>query len=74
MPEHRVKFNVPFRDLGRSDVKFKVYTGKRKERRLLGTLLVSHGAIVWRPNKARERGTVTKDWHEFDRLMTNSKR
>ena len=42
---HKVIFNLPKRELGREDIEFVVeQDGKR-----FGTLLVSKGAIEWRP-------------------------
>jgi len=69
MAEHFVKFSVPYRRLGRSDIKFKVYTGN--DNRLFGTLLVSHGAIEWRPTRKQKK--IKKDWAEFNRMMTRKK-
>ena len=43
MAKHDVSFEVPRRQLGRSDVSFRV----RADGELLGTLTVSNGSIVW---------------------------
>jgi len=40
---HNVKFSIPERDLGRSDVEFCVSDGRAK----IGTLKVSKGTVVW---------------------------
>jgi hypothetical protein len=68
MAEHRVKFSIPYRVLGRSDIKFKIYNHQRRHPdELLGTLFVSHGAIEWRP--ARKKNKIKLDWPDFDRRM-----
>ncbi len=72
MSDHRVKFTVPYRDLGRSDIEFKIYAAGRQGRRsrirhIIGTLLVSHGAIEWRSRKKHKK--VRLDWDDFDRYM-----
>lgn len=68
MADHAVKFTVPFRDLGRSDVVFKIYSGAAEDdEHLLGTLMVSHGALEWRSRKKHH--TVRMDWDDFDRYM-----
>ena len=73
MADHRVKFNVPFRDLGRSDIEFKIYAARRRAvngrriRHIIGTLLVSHGAIEWRSRKKHHK--VRLGWDDFDRYM-----
>ena len=33
MADHSVKFTVPYRDLGRADVKFKIYAKERREQK-----------------------------------------
>ena len=60
---HDVKFEIPSRSLGRTDVKFVV----KKDRLVVGTLAVSNGSLVWFP-----RGTsygCKMGWAKFDRLM-----
>ncbi len=69
MADHSVKFTVPYRDLGRSDVKFKIYSKERRERKLVGTLYISHGAIEWRSRKKHKQSIVKLDWPDFDRYM-----
>ena len=70
MAEHSVRFTVPFRDLGRADVIFKVYADTGEGEGLLGTLLVSHGAIEWRSHRKQKK--VKKNWSDFDRLMAKA--
>ena len=49
---HTVTFNVPRRTLGREDIEFVV----EKDGVRFGTLLVSKGAVEWRPtNKVYRR-------------------
>ncbi len=67
MADHFVRFTVPYRDLGRSDVEFRIYGKERRDQYLIGTLLVSHGAIEWRSRKKHHK--VKLDWQDFDRLM-----
>ena len=73
MADHAVRFTVPYRDLGRSDIEFKVYSKERRARRverlLIGTLLISHGAIEWRSSRKHKQSTVKFDWQDFDRYM-----
>ena len=68
MAEHRVKFTIPYRVLGKSDIEFKVYNHQRRHNdSMLGTLFVSHGAIEWRP--ARKKTKIKLNWPDFDRRM-----
>jgi hypothetical protein len=60
---HQVKFSVPERKLGRSDVEFKVW----QDDSLLGTLKVSRGSIVWFPSNTTY-GYKTS-WEKFDEVM-----
>lgn len=75
MADHLVKFSVPFRTLGRRDIQFKIYAeegGRRKkDRHIVGTLLISHGAIEWRSRRKRKTSTIKLDWDDFDRYMQN---
>jgi hypothetical protein len=67
MADHSVRFTVPYRDLGRADVKFRIYAKERRDTYLIGTLLVSHGALEWRSRKKHHK--VKLSWQDFDRLM-----
>jgi len=73
MADHAVRFTVPYRDLGRSDIEFKVYSKQRRgrgvQRLLIGTLLISHGAIEWRSSRKHKQNTIKFDWQDFDRYM-----
>jgi len=73
MADHSVKFTVPYRDLGRADVKFKIYAKERRQRLLVGTLYISHGAIEWRSRKKHKQNIVKLDWPDFDRYMLKRK-
>ena len=60
---HKVTFNVPTRELGREDIVFVVL----KDERRFGTLLVSKGAVEWRPTNKKYRRKIS--WDRFDQLM-----
>lgn len=60
---HDVLFSIPPRALGRSDVEFTV----RKNGRVVGTLSVSKGSLVWFP-KRRSYGLKMR-WNRFDEVM-----
>ncbi len=60
---HAVSFEVPRRDLGKSDVLFHVKKGGVK----VGTLAVSKGAIVWFPKNHTIGHKLS--WARFDELM-----
>ena len=65
---HDVRFTIPERSLGKSDVRFSVY----EEGELLGTLQVSKGAVVWFPPGTSYGHKVR--WHEFDAMMRKRQR
>jgi hypothetical protein len=46
---HQVKFSIPERELGRSDIEFKVRKGRKNTKGVVGTLKISKGAVVWTP-------------------------
>ncbi len=46
---YAVKFDIPERALGRTDIEFRVW----EDDSALGTLLISKGAVVWRPSNQR---------------------
>ena len=60
---HDVSFSIPTRKLGKSDVEFTV----KKNSRMLGTLKVSNGSIVWFPLGTTYGHKLT--WTKFDALM-----
>ena len=63
MAKHDVRFQVPWRGLGKEDVVFQVVENEE----LLGTLKVSKGAVVWWPGKAKLGYKMT--WERFDQVM-----
>jgi hypothetical protein len=65
---HKVTFSVPERTLGREDVEFVV----EKDGVRFGTLLVSKGAVEWRPTNKVYRRRMR--WDRFDALMRQSGR
>jgi hypothetical protein len=60
---HDVRFQVPWRGLGKEDVVFRVSADDE----LLGTLKVSKGAVVWWPGKGKLGYKMR--WERFDRFM-----
>ena len=68
MPRHAVRFTIPERKLGNSDIEFAVYSDDER----LGALKISKGAIVWCPAN-KKRGYVM-GWDAFDRTMRDQGR
>ena len=60
---HKVTFSVPERSLGREDIEFVVMRDGAR----FGTLLVSKGAVEWRPTNKVYRRKLS--WSKFDQLM-----
>lgn len=65
---HKVSFAVPKRTLGREDIEFIV----EKDGVRFGTLLVSKGAVEWRPTNKVYRRRL--NWDRFDQVMRASGR
>ena len=63
---YEVKFEVPKRELGKSDVVFEV----KQDGITLGTLKISKGSLVWFPKDTTNGYRIT--WERFDRLMKDS--
>jgi hypothetical protein len=63
MATHQVHFSIPSRELGKADIEFKVW----QDDKLLGTLAVSKGAVVWFPSGTTYGHKMT--WSKFDALM-----
>lgn len=61
---HKVTFSLPERELGHADIEFLV----RREGSVIGKLLVSKGAIVWRKKWKSKRGKKL-GWARFHELM-----
>ena len=60
---HDVQFSIPPRDLGRSDIAFRV----KRDGSILGTLEVSKGSVVWFPKDASYGHKIA--WSDFDTIM-----
>lgn len=63
MAKHDVSFDVPRRQLGKSDINFLV----RADGEVLGKLSISNGSIVWFPKLSRKGRKIS--WKKFDELM-----
>ncbi len=63
MPRHDVRFTIPERKLGNSDIEFQIYSDEER----LGQLSVSKGAVVWRHANAKR--AYVMEWATFDRVM-----
>jgi len=61
---HSVKMNIPASDLSHSNVEFLV----KKNGSAFGKLLISKGAVVWRP-RAKSKRSRKLNWSRFDQLM-----
>lgn len=61
---HKVKMNIPTSELAHANVEFMV----KKNGRAFGKLLVSKGAVVWRPRSKVKRSRKLS-WPKFDQLM-----
>jgi len=68
MARHDVRFTIPERTLGNSDIEFAVYSDDER----LGVLKVSKGGIVWR--HANKRLGFVMDWDVFDRTLVREGR
>lgn len=60
---HKVSVNFPEQNLTKQDITFDV----RKDGKRFGTLLVSKGAIEWRPRSKQSNRKIS--WAAFDRMM-----
>ena len=63
MTQHTVTLEVPKRQISRADVKFQV----KADEKVLGTLTVSKGAVVWFPYKTKYGYKM--GWKKFDKIM-----
>ena len=63
MAQHTVTLEVPKRQISRADVKFQV----KADDKMLGTLTVSKGAVVWFPFGTKYGYKM--GWAKFDRFM-----
>jgi hypothetical protein len=60
---HNVKFTIPKRTLGTSDIEFEV----KQNGIMFGTLKISKGSLVWFP-KGTTKG-LKMGWTKFDKIM-----
>ena len=65
---YKVSFQAPPRDLGRADTSFFVH----QDGSLLGELLVSKGALEWRPSNSRH--SYKFPWVKFDEVAQKNGR
>jgi len=63
MPKHNVFFNLPRRELGKTDVVFEIFSDLEK----FGTITISKGALEWWPSNAKK--PFRMDWTRFDRAI-----
>lgn len=63
MAKHDVGFTLPERWLGKADAEFKVY----EDGKLLGTLAISNGSVVWWPTGTTYGHKMR--WGRFDAIM-----
>lgn len=68
MAEHEVKFTIPYRDLGKSDVEFKV----KQNSETFGELKISKGSLVWFPKDTQIGHRAT--WAQFNKFMRKMKK
>lgn len=61
---HTVKFEVPQRDLSHANIAFYV----KKDGKAFGKLLISKGAVVWRP-RSKVKRSKKMGWSRFDQFM-----
>lgn len=63
MAKHDVRFDIPVRRLGKTDVNFYIVI----DGETFGQLSISNGAIVWFP-KGSKKG-LKMSWQKFDEMM-----
>lgn len=66
MPTHTISAKLPTVPIGNADVEFKIM----KDRAVIGTLLVSKGAVVWTPRD--HTNGYKMSWTDFDGLMRSN--
>ena len=70
---HKVSFHLPKRELGREDIEFVVmHVDESGDSKRFGTLLVSKGAVEWRPTNKVYRRKL--NWTRFDQLLREAGR
>ena len=65
---YKVNFTVPQRQLGNADVSFWAY----EDGHLLGELLVSKGAVEWRPRDSQHSYRI--NWTKLDQVIQENGR
>ena len=65
---YKVRFMLPQRELGNSDVSFSAYENGH----LVGELLVSKGAVEWRPRDSQH--SYKLNWNRFDTVARGNGR
>lgn len=65
MAKHNVYVDLPWRELGKTDLKIRIYENDE----LLGTITISKGAIEWYPKNAKKPYKMR--WSRFDRIIRN---
>lgn len=71
MAQHDVSFTVPERTVGNADIKFIV----KRNGKVVGTLKVSKGSLVWLPKHAKKAGKrIELRWQEFGELVERNER
>ena len=68
MAQHDVKFMVPERSLGKSDLIFRVWKNGTR----FGRLKVSKGAVVWMPRNGKVGYKIS--WRRFDSVLQETGR
>ena len=67
MAKHYVIYSIPLEELGKRNIEFNVYHDDDK----LGTLMISKGAVVWKPGK-NKKNAFKMTWSFFDEIMRNN--
>ena len=65
---YKVLFQTPVRELGKADATFSAY----EDGFLLGELLLSKGAVEWRPSNSQH--SYKLNWSQFDRVVQDNGR
>lgn len=68
MAIHKVKMNLPWRDVGKADIKFRI----QQNGELFGTMKISRGALEWFPKNAKK--AYKTSWTKFDSLCRQKSR
>jgi hypothetical protein len=63
MAKHNLFFELPIRELGKTDVLFHVYKDKEK----FGSITISKGNLEWYPKNAKNPYKIS--WSTFDKMI-----